>query len=86
MEKLLIDERIYGPAIMVCLSALGGYALFKGFRSGTMKWSYFGLSVSGNRLAEPGKFWAATALQVIVFCLGFIGSVSMVIWPHGIGR
>jgi hypothetical protein len=81
----LNEERLFGLAVMFCLSGVCGWVLFKGFRSGTMEWAYFGLSVAGNRRKEPGKFWAATLLQAIPFSLGIIGFVSILLWPYGIG-
>jgi len=81
----MMDETMYGPVVMVCFTGIFGWLLIKGFRSGTMKWGYFGLHMSGDRQNEPGKFWAATVLLAIPFSLGLIGSFAMILWPHGIG-
>jgi hypothetical protein len=81
----MTGEAVYGPMLMGCFTGLFGWLLVKGFRSGTMEWGYFGLHLSGDRRTEPGKFWTATALLAIYFCLGFIGTAAMLFWPHGIG-
>ncbi|WP_298671924.1 hypothetical protein [uncultured Sphingomonas sp.] len=81
----MMSEGVYSPMLMVCVTGLFGWLLVNGFRFGTMECGYFGLHLSGNRQSEPGKFWAATALLAIPFCLGIIGTAAMVLWPHGIG-
>jgi hypothetical protein len=81
----MTHEAIYGPVILAFFTSLFGWFLLKGFRSGTMEWGYYGLRVSGDRQTEPSRFWAATALNAVLFGLGLIGTVAMVFWPHGIG-
>lgn len=80
-----MDDAVYGPVVMVCVTGFFGWFLIKGVRSGTMEWHYWGLGISGDRRKEPGKFWAATVLLAIPFCLGLIGMFAMIVWPHGIG-
>jgi hypothetical protein len=80
-----MSEAVYGPILLAGVAALFGWVLVTGFRSGTMEWGYFGLYFSGNRKTEPGKFWAATALNAFPFCVGVLGTVAFVFWPPGIG-
>lgn len=80
-----MSEDIYGPLLTACFTGLFGWLLVKGFRSGTMKWGYFGLHVSGDRQSEPGRFWIATVLLAILFCLSLVATAGMVLWPKGIG-
>jgi hypothetical protein len=80
-----MNEAIYGPIIMGCVTALFGWVLFKGFRSGVMEWGYFGVSISGARSTEPDRFWTAAILNGVPCCLGLIGTIAMIVWPYGIG-
>lgn len=80
----MMDEAISGPVISALFTSFFGWFLLKGFRSDVMEWGYFGLSVSGNRRTDPSRFWAAAVLNGVPFGLGLVGTVSMMIWPHGI--
>ncbi len=81
----MIDEAVYSPIITAIFTFLFGRFLFIGFLSGKMTFGHFGFCVSGNRRVEPGKFWAATVRNAIPFALVMVATVSMVVWPRGIG-
>lgn len=78
-----MSENIYGPIITGSVTMLFIWLFITGFRNGKMEWPYFGITLSGQRMEEPFRFWAL-ALIALLIVLSLLGTVGQIVWPHGI--
>ncbi|EPR12093.1 hypothetical protein M527_14135 [Sphingobium indicum IP26] len=79
-----MSENIYGPIITGSVTVLFIWLFITGFRNGKMEWPYLGITLSGQRMDEPFRFWAVASLIALLIVLLLLGTVGQIVWPHGI--
>jgi len=81
-----VGEAIFGPIVGLAVSAMTGWQLIDGFRSGTMEAPYWGFAFSGRKKDQPFRFWMLALLLALWMVGGILLCIGMLFFPNGIAE
>ncbi len=57
----MVGEHLIAPIVTAAASGLFAWLLYRGLRSGKMRWPFLWWAAAGRRADQPARFWLIAA-------------------------